>query len=296
MLKRRNIKKVLGIGSLCLFLLGCSEESFLVQKDSSTVILEDEIISEGKEQEERNFLQEDKNEQSEEKLTQDIDEDGLKENQQQISDGNGMTLIEEQVEASEIAVHICGAVKQPGVYYLKENQRLYEGIQKAGGFREDAKEDYLNQALVLEDGMKIVVPTKEEVKREELLKSENQKEKGAETGKSVNSEKTSDSYIYSQKTTENLAMEDGWIQRKEIQPETEEELNESENSNGKVDLNTADETLLCTLPGIGESRAKSIIAYRQEHGPFQQPEDVMKVSGIKQAAYEKIKSYVMVSD
>ena len=64
---------------------------------------------------------------------------------------------------------------------------------------------------------------------------------------------------------------------------------------GKIDLNTADEALLCTLPGIGESRAKSIIAYRSEHGAFKRIEDVMQVSGIKEAAFEKIKEYVTVS-
>lgn len=295
MLKRRNIRKVLGMGSLCLFLLGCSEESFLVQKDSSTIILEDDIILTEKAQEEQNILQKDKNGQSEENLAQ-IEEDELKGNQQQIASGNGMALTEEQVTAAEIAVHICGAVKQPGVYYLKENQRLYEGIQKAGGFREDAEADYLNQALVLEDGMKIVVPTKEEVGGEEKLKTETQKVKDAEAGETDSTGNASDGYIFSQKATEELAIENGWIQKKDMQPKTDEELNVSENQNGKVNLNTADEALLCTLPGIGESRAKSIIAYRQEHGPFQKPEDVMKVSGIKQAAYDKMKDYVIVSD
>ena len=69
----------------------------------------------------------------------------------------------------------------------------------------------------------------------------------------------------------------------------------SQDKAGKIDLNTADKALLCTLPGIGESRAESIMAYRQKHGDFQKIEDVMKVSGIKEAAYEKIKDYVTVS-
>ena len=91
-------------------------------------------------------------------------------------------------------------------------------------------------------------------------------------------------------------VESGYLQKKDMQKKTDKEVNVSGEENKKVNLNTADESLLCTLPGIGESRAKSIIAYRQEHGPFQKPEDVMKVSGIKQAAYEKIKEYVTVSD
>ena len=65
---------------------------------------------------------------------------------------------------------------------------------------------------------------------------------------------------------------------------------------GKVNLNTADEKMLCTLPGIGTSRAKSIIDYRTKNGVFKRIEDVMKVSGIKEAAFEKIKDFITVSD
>lgn len=75
--------------------------------------------------------------------------------------------------------------------------------------------------------------------------------------------------------------------------ETQRESAEAESS-GLVNINTADAAQLCTLPGIGESRAAAIIAYREEHGDFAAPEDVMAVSGIKTAAYEKIKAYITV--
>ncbi len=58
--------------------------------------------------------------------------------------------------------------------------------------------------------------------------------------------------------------------------------------NGLVNINTADEEQLCTLPGIGESRAQDIINYREKQGAFQKKEDIMKVSGIKQNAYDKL--------
>ncbi|MGN1313419.1 MAG: helix-hairpin-helix domain-containing protein [Lachnospiraceae bacterium] len=63
----------------------------------------------------------------------------------------------------------------------------------------------------------------------------------------------------------------------------------------RIDINTADIAALCTLPGIGESRARSIIAYREENGPFTRIEDIMKVSGIKEAAFAKIKDQIKVS-
>lgn len=244
MLERNKIIRLLGIGGVCLFLLGCSkEEFFLLKKDSSTVVLEEviameNVVQDGKEQENISDKQEEKIDK-----TTDIQEE----------QGDNIYI---QEQGMEIAVHICGAVKQPGVYYLKEKQRVFEGIQKAGGFREDAAEDYLNQALFLEDGMKIVVPTKDEVRELESLEQINKADRFLQEAGSVS------------------------------QKETKEK---------KVDLNTADEALLCTLPGIGESRAKSILAYRKEHGAFQKAEDIMNVSGIKEAAYEKIKDYVTVS-
>ena len=59
-----------------------------------------------------------------------------------------------------------------------------------------------------------------------------------------------------------------------------------------VNINTAGISELTTLPGIGESRAESIIAYREMHGAFSKIEDIMKISGIKGAAYEKIKERI----
>lgn len=63
---------------------------------------------------------------------------------------------------------------------------------------------------------------------------------------------------------------------------------------GKVNLNTATKEQLMTLKGIGESRAEDIIQYREEQGRFQKTEDIMKISGIKNAAYEKIKDDITV--
>lgn len=49
-----------------------------------------------------------------------------------------------------------------------------------------------------------------------------------------------------------------------------------------------------TLPGIGESRASDIISYRDRNGPFERPEDLMKVSGIKEATWQKLKDRIVV--
>ena len=65
-------------------------------------------------------------------------------------------------------------------------------------------------------------------------------------------------------------------------------------ASGLVDINTADTDKLCTLPGIGEARAQDIIAYREENGAFEREEDIMKVPGIKEAAYLKLKDKITV--
>ena len=62
----------------------------------------------------------------------------------------------------------------------------------------------------------------------------------------------------------------------------------------KVNLNTADKSQLMTLRGVGEAKADDIIRYRESHGGFQKIEDIMKISGIKEAAFQKIKDDITV--
>lgn len=63
---------------------------------------------------------------------------------------------------------------------------------------------------------------------------------------------------------------------------------------GRIDLNTADKQELMTIPGIGESKADSILAYRQTHGRFGSTEEIMNVSGIGSGVYEKLKDRITV--
>ena len=63
---------------------------------------------------------------------------------------------------------------------------------------------------------------------------------------------------------------------------------------GLININTADKAQLMMLPGIGEAKALAIIAWRTEHGAFRTKEEIMRVPGIKEAAYEKIKALITV--
>ena len=60
----------------------------------------------------------------------------------------------------------------------------------------------------------------------------------------------------------------------------------------RIDLNTADVGQLSTLSGIGQSKAESIIAYREEHGGFTSIEEIMNVEGIKEGTFSKIKDKI----
>ena len=67
------------------------------------------------------------------------------------------------------------------------------------------------------------------------------------------------------------------------------------NSSGKININTADESLLTTLPGIGPSKAQAIIAYREETGSFKNIEDLTNVSGIGDKTFEKLKELIDIT-
>lgn len=150
-------------------------------------------------------------------------------------------MAEQSSENTVIYVHVCGAVEKPDVYELPADSRVYEAVKAAGGFTEDADENYVNQAQTLSDGMKLVIPTREQT--EAFISA------GADN--SV--------------------------------------------SDGRININTASEAELCNIPGIGAARAAAIIAYRQEKGGFSSIEDIMNVSGIKEATYEKIKNSIKIN-
>ena len=166
-------------------------------------------------------------------------------------------------EAKTLVVHICGAVSAPGVYELPAGSRIIDAVEAGGGFLPEADEACCNLAEEIVDGCQIYIMTKSE----SCADGQTEKKAGIQTSPDSDMQ-TTDRNVRSNSTT---ALE-----------------------NGLVNLNTADVAALMTLPGIGESRAKAIISYREQHGAFAQIEDIMKISGIKQAAFSKIKDKITV--
>lgn len=141
---------------------------------------------------------------------------------------------------TDIYVHICGAVINPGVYQVPAGTRVYQALELAGGSSDDAYLSGINLADKLADGQKVYIPAE------------------GENAEGI------------------LSTDSGGVQ------------------SVMVNINTASEAELMTLPGIGQSRAKDIINYRVKNGLFESIDDIMKVSGIKEAAFEKIKDLIKV--
>ena len=69
-------------------------------------------------------------------------------------------------------------------------------------------------------------------------------------------------------------------------------MSESNEESKTISLNSATMEEIQSLPGIGESKAKAIIKYREENGSFNNVEDIKNVSGIGDSLFEKIKDYI----
>ena len=153
-------------------------------------------------------------------------------------------------------VYICGEVQSPGVYTLPEGARIYEAVDLAGGFTAQAAESWLNLAEPVTDGMKLEVPSKAQVKDPAWQAQSRSTAAGNGAGGSAGSSASGQTAL--------------------------------------VNLNTASLEELMTLKGIGQARAEDIIRYRKEAGCFTKIEDIMKVPGIKDAAFQKIKDNITV--
>ncbi len=171
-------------------------------------------------------------------------------------------------ETNKIVVHVSGAVNQEGIIELQENSRISDAINVAGGLKENADTKHINLAFKLEDGMKIYIPTIEETKEQNTqIQNQNRID---ETSKYV----TSSSGVVQEEQTNGQQSE--------------------QKKNEKININTATQTELETLPGIGPATSLKIINYREENGKFETIEEIKEVSGIGDAKYENIKDLICV--
>lgn len=94
-------------------------------------------------------------------------------------------LIEDTTQQTQalVYIYICGAVHNPGVYQMEPGSRVFQVVEKAGGFTEEAVPGHLNLAQVVNDGMKIVVFSKDQAGQELILQNNLEDEGGSEQRK-----------------------------------------------------------------------------------------------------------------
>lgn len=175
--------------------------------------------------------------------------------------------------ATQIRVHVSGAVRSPGVYSLGANARIGDALAKAGGALPDANANALNLAAFVEDGAKIDVPFKAapapKVRPAPV----------APFHKAPASPPSSSSAVTTQ-TAPALA------------PSGHKD--EAALRLHPVDLNAATLEQLQRLPGVGPKMAQRILDYRGEHGRFKSLSDLDSVKGIGEKRMERLGPLVTV--
>lgn len=184
------------------------------------------------------------------------DNDKNEENKEQKDDNSK----EQIVNGGGIFVHIDGYINNPGVYEIKENDRIKALIDKAGGFKEGYSIKNINLAAKLSDGDKIYIPS---VLEEKASENNNNNINMNSSGKGQNI-KTDRNNVSVMK------------------------------NNSKININTANISELKQITGIGESTANKIIDYRENVGKFKKIEDIKEVKGIGDAKYESLKNKITI--
>ncbi len=180
-----------------------------------------------------------------------------------------MDLEEINDEVPKMYVEVKGAINKPGVYEVTSNNIINDVINFAGGLKENAYTDNINFSKKVSDELVIYVYTKSEYVK----------------NNKVTSECNTDSYLIDNCTESKVSII------------TATENNNDNNDNNEsllININLATLDQLITLPGIGESKANNIIAYREEKGFFNTINDLKNVSGIGDATFEQLKKFITV--
>ena len=174
------------------------------------------------------------------------------------------SLEKKEVEKEELLqVDIKGEIINPGIYELDNDSRVIDVINKAGGLTENANTSVINLSKKITDEMVIIIYSNEEVN-------------DFKTTKEIE-EQVIEKCI---QKDENSLINDACIE------------NDKNEVTGKININTASLEELMKLPGVGESKAKSIIEYRETKSKFNTIEDIKNVTGIGDNLFAQIKENI----
>ncbi|MEO8162285.1 MAG: helix-hairpin-helix domain-containing protein [Ilumatobacteraceae bacterium] len=156
---------------------------------------------------------------------------------------------------STIMVHVAGEVMNPGIVVIAWGSRVIAALSAAGGPTSRADLNSVNLAAPLFDAAQLYIPRRGEISKPLVIRPK--------AGVNLPTPSTNDSPLSPRDVL-------------------------------TIDVNTATEQQLDTLPGVGPSTAKAIVAYRLLHGPFARVEDLLKVRGIGPAKLEALMGLVRV--
>jgi len=174
------------------------------------------------------------------------------------------------ISQAQIYVDLAGAVNKPGLYQLETGSRLATVIKQAGGFADQADQDFvskeLNLAQKLRDGDKIYIIAKEEKEYQQQIEEFcRQNSQNSQNSQSSNSQNSQDSQS-SQSSGADSSGENG--------------------VNGQISINQASTKDLESLEGIGEKRAADIIKNR----PYQQLSDLVEKKVLTETIFNNIQN------
>ena len=164
--------------------------------------------------------------------------------------------------AKEIVVEVLGEVRQPGIYLYQNPPNLREAIERAGGLKETAQFDTTFASTILETGTLLTVTREFSQIPPSLPLS-----KGGQEG--MNQDK--------------ITIRIGRMAANKLLV-----------FSIPVDLNHVSVEDLCLVPGIGESLAQEVIAYRERRKGFRSVEELKNVRGIGGKKYETFKNFLAV--
>lgn len=162
-------------------------------------------------------------------------------------------------ERDLVYVDIKGEVKNPGIYSVSSDKRVFDVIKLAGGVTSNADTSVNNLSMKVKDEMVIVIYSKEQI---------------------ANFSKTQEINEVVQEKCNNSSgvVNDSCISTPDV-------------NRFPISLNNASLEELINVPGLGEVKAKKIIEYRSQNNGFKSVDDLKNVSGIGDSTFEKIKDY-----
>lgn len=180
-------------------------------------------------------------------------------------------------------VDIKGSIKNPGVYVMSDGDIINDLITKAGGLKKDAYTNNINLSRELSSEMMVYVYSNSEIDNENeniisdsvCICNEVECTPCIEKECSIIVSDNMENINETDEQTDNIVVSDG-----------------STEQNNKISINNATKEELMTLTGIGESKATAIIEYRSINNGFNSIDELLKVSGIGESIFDKIKESI----